>query len=62
MAILFSGMSLFTSSDIPGASLVIPAVPATGPGATPTVLMPSGPHSIPRVLVMLSMAALAELA
>jgi hypothetical protein len=51
--------SVGVAPAMPGASLVMPAVPAMGPGATPATRMPSTPHSRARLRVMLSTAALA---
>ena len=62
--ILPSGIVLFisasiASSDAPGASFDMPAVPRMGPGAMPFTLIPRWPHSNASVRVMLSIAALA---
>eukprot|EP00955_Chlamydomonas_euryale_P101255 365333-Chlamydomonas_euryale.AAC.20 len=43
----------------PGPSLVMPAVPSIGPGATPLTRTPNAPHSSASVRVRLSTAALA---
>jgi hypothetical protein len=48
-----------SSMVAPGASLVMPAVLAMGPGATPLTRMPYSPHSSASVRVIESMAALA---
>ena len=56
---VFAISCAMASSDIPGASFAMPAVPRMGPGATPLTRMPASPHSSASVRVTLSTAALA---
>ena len=56
-----SAINSFTSSAVkPGANFVVPGVLAIGPGAIPTTLISSHPHSNAKLRVNESIALLAE--